>query len=80
MQNLLLGMNAHINLDPDIAAVQTCGGNDLNTLNDDFYKINTVLASLVNDIQKSMAEIWPTLTYLLKRVGKVDNYLIDFSM
>jgi len=80
MQNLLLGMNAHINLDLGIAAVQTCGGADLHTLKDHFYKINTVLASLVNDVQKSMVEIWPTLSYLLKRVGKADNYLIDFSM
>lgn len=80
MQNLLLGMNAHINLDLGIAAVQTCEGVDLNTLKDDFYKINTILASLVNDVQKSMTEIWPNLSYLLNRVGKVDNYLIDFSM
>lgn len=80
LQNLLLGINAHINLDLGIAAVQTCNGADLNSLKDDFYKINTVLAGLVNDVQKSMTIIWPNLTYLLKRVGKADNYLIDFSM
>ncbi len=80
MQNLLLGMNAHINLDLGIAAVQTCEGVAIDTLKEDFYKINTVLAGLVNNVQKSMTEIWPNLTYLLNRVGKVDNYLIDFSM
>jgi len=38
MQNLLLGMNAHINLDLGIAAVQTCGGADLIMLKDDFLQ------------------------------------------
>ena len=80
MQNLLLGMNAHINLDLGIAAAQTCDSADLSAIKDDFYKINTVLASLVADVEKSMTEIWPTLTQLLKRVGKADSYLIDFSM
>lgn len=80
MQNLLLGMNAHINLDLGIAAAQTCNSTDLSPIRDDFYKINTVLASLVGDVEKSMTEIWPTLTQLLKRVGKADGFLIDFSM
>jgi hypothetical protein len=80
LQNLLLGINAHINLDLGIAAVQTNPGKDIDALKEDFYKINAVLASLVSDVEKSMAEIWPTLTLILKRVGKMDSFLIDFSM
>ncbi len=79
-QNLLLGINAHINLDLGIAAAQTCPGEGIHALKDDFDKINIVLAGLVADVEKSLAEIWPTLTFLLKRVGKMDSYLIDFSM
>ena len=60
LQNLLLGINAHINLDLGIAAVQTCPGEDIHALKDDFDKINTVLAGLIGDVEKSMAEIWPT--------------------
>jgi len=80
LQNLLLGINAHINLDLGIAAVQTCPGEDIHALKDDFDKINTVLAGLIGDVEKSMAEIWPTLSFILKRIGKADNFLIDFSM
>ena len=80
LQNLLLGINAHINLDLGIAAVQTSPGAGMDALKEDFYKINTVLAGLVSDVEKSMAAIWPTLTLILKRVGKMESFLIDFSM
>ena len=80
LQNLLLGINAHINLDLGIAAVQTCPGEGIEALKDDFDKINIVLAGLVADIEKSLVTIWPTLKLLLLRVGKIDSFLIDFSM
>lgn len=80
LQNLLLGINAHINLDLGIAAVQTCPGEGIHALKDDFDKINRVLAGLVADVEKRMEAIWPTLTYLLKKIEKADSLLIDFSM
>ncbi len=80
MQNLLLGINAHINLDLGIAAVQTCPGQGIHALKDDFDKINVVLAGLVADVEKSLSIIWPRLKYLLLHVGKFDSFLIDFSM
>lgn len=80
MQNLLLGINAHINLDLGIAAVQTCPGEGVHALKDDFEKINGVLAALVGDVEKSLTEIWPRLKYLLQKVGKANSFLIDFSM
>jgi hypothetical protein len=43
MQHLLLGMNAHINLDLGIAAAQTVESTqDIKTLHNDFNKINEV--------------------------------------
>jgi hypothetical protein len=80
LQNLLLGINAHINLDLGIAAVQTCPGEEILAIKEDFDKINLVLAGLVNDVEKRLAEIWPTLTVILKRIGKADSFLVDFSM
>lgn len=80
LQNLLLGINAHINLDLGIAAVQTCPGEGIHALKEDFDKINTVLSSLVDDIEKRMTTIWPTLSVILKRLGKTDSFLVDFSM
>lgn len=79
-QNLLLGMNAHINLDLGIAAVQTNPGKSLYELQEDFNAINTVLSTMVADIEQRLAVIWPRLKWLLARVGKADSFMVDFSM
>ncbi len=80
LQNLLLGMNAHINLDLGIAAAQLCPGSSIHTLKEDFDKINSILSSLVESVEKNLGKIWPKLTYILKRVGKSNSYFVDFSM
>ena len=80
LQNLLLGINAHINLDLGIAAVQTCPSQGIDALKDDFDKINNVLAGLVAQVEESMIAIWPTLKYILQKVAKMDSFLINFSM
>jgi len=80
LQHLLWGINAHINLDLGIAAVETVAEEPLEGLKKDFDQINTLLASLVDEVQQELSEIRPTLQYLLKLSGKVDNFLINFSM
>ncbi|MGD1843922.1 MAG: DUF5995 family protein [Salibacteraceae bacterium] len=80
LQHLLLGMNGHINLDLGIAAVEVMQGQDLTALKNDFDKINTILAELVGKVQKDLAEIWPTLGWILRYTGRVDDFLINFSM
>ena len=80
LQNLLLGINAHINLDLGIAAVRTCPGQGIDALKDDFDKINTMLAGLVADVEKSMIKIWPTFKLVLEKMAKADTFLINFSL
>ncbi len=80
LQHLLLGINAHINLDLGIAAVEISHGSDLNRLQRDFNKINDILASLVGEVQDNLATIWPPLRWILRRTGQLDNLLVDFSM
>lgn len=80
LQHLLLGMNAHINLDLGIAAVETARGGNIEDLKGDFMKINDILSSLVNEVQSSISKIWPLLGKILKLTGKIDDYLVDFSM
>ncbi|MFY0631755.1 MAG: hypothetical protein JXR05_15425 [Flavobacteriaceae bacterium] len=80
LQHLLIGMNAHINLDLGIAAAQVMEGKDINDLKGDFDKINDVLSSLVVDVENDLSEIWPGLKRILKWTRKIDNYLVDFSM
>ena len=80
LQHLLIGMNAHINLDLGITAAQISKGKPIEDLKDDFDKINTILSSLVNEVQQDLAAIWPTLKKLLQWSKKADDFLIDFSM
>ena len=78
LQHLLLGMNAHINLDLGIAAARTAPGNDLPALKNDFDRINSVLAGLVNTVLGGLIAIWPPLRLLT--LGKADDVIINFSM
>lgn len=80
LQHLLVGMNAHINLDLGIAAAQVSEGENLEDLKGDFDKINEILSSLVKDVENDLADIWPTLRKILKWTRKVDDFLVDFSM
>ncbi len=80
LQHLLMGMNAHINLDLGIAAAETVPPEELPDLKGDFDKINGVLAGLVGDVLKELAEIWLLLGLLNKYLGSVENAIINFSM
>ena len=80
LQHLLLGMNAHINLDLGIAAAETVPPEELQNLKGDFEKINQVLASLVGGVQSELADIWPILGLLNRYLGSVETAIINFSM
>jgi hypothetical protein len=74
LQHLLLGINAHINLDLGIAVSETVGPQgDLQNIHDDFNKINAILASMVDGVQEKIGRVSPFF-YLLDKVadGKED--------
>ena len=80
LQHLLLGMNAHINLDLGIAAAKTSPGDAIIDLKEDFKKINEILASLVDEVERKLARIWPILKLLDRIGGRTDEALINFSI
>lgn len=80
LQHLLLGINAHVNLDLGIASAQVSTVEDIGDLKSDFDQINAILSNLVGGVEKCLIKIWPTLTMILKWTGKIDNFFIDFSM
>ena len=80
LQHLVLGMNAHINLDLGLAAAQTCPGPTVVELRDDFERINDVLAELVDHMQAAISEVSPSAR-LLDAVGlRLDEALVTFSL
>lgn len=80
LQHLLLGMNAHINLDLGIAAAEVAPGDAIHDLHDDFNTINKILSSLVGNVEKALSDVWPVLKWILKKTKHIDTFLIDFSM
>ena len=80
LQHLLLGMNAHINLDLGIAAARVAPGGELAEIKGDFDRINKLLAGLVGDVQAKLARIWPLLRVLDQSLGRADETLINFNM
>ena len=80
LQHILMGINAHINLDLGTAAAEISRGKNLAELENDFNKINTILSTLVHEVENDLSTVWPALKYLLKWSGKVDDFLVDFSM
>lgn len=80
LQHLLIGMNAHINLDLGIVAAEISKEGNIEDLRNDFYKINEILSSLVNEVQNNLSTIWPPLRHILLKTGHYDNMMVDFSM
>lgn len=79
LQQLFVGMNAHISLDLGIAAFEVYG-QDLQNHHEDFNTINKVLSSLVDTVQSELGTFWPAITFFDKLMGGHDEVLADFGM
>lgn len=80
LQHLLLGMNAHINLDLGIAAAQVCPGEEIKFLYGDFMRINTILSSLVDEVAAEVSELSPWIGLLDRIDPRVADAVVNFSM
>ncbi len=80
LQQLLAGMNAHINLDLGIAAAQVSPGDQLPHLKPDFDEINAVLASLVDLVASEIASVSPLIGDLEKIGLRSETSLVNFDM
>lgn len=80
LQHLLLGMNAHINLDLGIATVATMDGSNIEGIKNDFDKINSILASLVNKVEDCLVKVNPLMKLLSLHRFNFDELLVQFSI
>ncbi len=80
LQQLLAGMNAHINLDLGIAAAEVCPGAELPELQPDFDQINAVLASLIGTVASEIAVVSPLIGNLEKIGLRSETSLVNFDM
>lgn len=81
LQHLLLGMNAHINLDLGIVAAELGReGSSLASLEGDFVAINDVLGELVDRCQQAVAAASPVVSLADRLLGDADEKATAFSL
>jgi len=80
LQDLLVGINAHINLDLGVAAGETFPGAALQDFHGDFDKINEILSDLLPKVEDTVSEFSPLLGLLAKIGGKDAIEVLDFSI
>ncbi len=83
LQHLLLGMNAHINLDLGVTAAElggAAGPDGLEAIRADFDAVNDVLGELVEGCQGALGEVSPWLAWCDRVGGHRDEALINFSL
>ncbi|WP_183560853.1 DUF5995 family protein [Mucilaginibacter sp. SP1R1] len=78
LQHLLLGMNAHINLDLGIAAVEVSEGN-MDGVQKDFNSINTIISALTYEVINEITRVSPLLSLLGLHASNY-SILIQFSI
>ncbi len=80
IQHLLVGMNAHINLDLGIAAATVAPGSELQGMRSDFDLINDVLAELIDSCMDSLDSVSPWIGFLNRFGGRSDTAVVRFSI
>lgn len=64
LQHLLLGMNAHINLDLGLATVAAVGDDRLEPLYGDFIRVNEILFQILDRLQEGLGAVSPRMSRL----------------
>jgi hypothetical protein len=80
LQHIVLGMNAHINLDLGIAAAQTAPGSSIAEVKEDFYRINDIIAGLVDEVQDRLAAIFPVFGLLDRALRSRDERMANLTI
>lgn len=80
MQHLLLGMNAHINLDLGVATGTVMAGEIIEGIHNDFNTINAILGSMIDNVEDCLTKVNPLLRLLDLHVFKYDEMLVEFSI
>lgn len=80
LQHLLLGINAHINLDLGVVTAELVGPEQLPSIKRDFDQVNALIRRLINQIQGRINRVSPGFWLVDVLGGKFDETLFDFSL
>ena len=80
LQHIVLGMNAHINLDLGVSASRLMVGKPLEDIKTDFMRVNDILFTLTAEMQRSLGRT-SLLLFLADWMGqRNDEQLVNFSI
>ncbi|MBO9620412.1 MAG: hypothetical protein J7539_15400 [Niabella sp.] len=80
LQHLLLGMNAHINLDLAIAAAQISTPQTIDSLHNDYLKINSIIAGFFQSVQADLTKIAFPMRFIALVDPSTTNAVLNFSI
>ncbi|MBM3787118.1 MAG: hypothetical protein FJW30_22405 [Acidobacteria bacterium] len=80
LQHLLLGMNAHINLDLAVSAAETAPGAAIGGLQHDFNEINAILNEQIEHVQDAIASVSAAMWVLDTVGGRTEERIVEFSL
>lgn len=80
LQHLLLGMNAHINLDLGVASARVAPGTALPGLLDDFNRINDILATLTPHVEEEIDDVSPGFKLLTAIAPRLELKIVGLGM
>lgn len=80
LQHLLLGVNAHINLDLAVAAASAAPGAQIAGLSQDYNLINDILFAVLAKVQEALNDVSPFMFLLDELGGRSDEWALDFSI
>jgi hypothetical protein len=80
LQHLLLGINAHINLDLGIAAAETAPATQIIALKHDFDEITNLLGEMLQDVQDRISRVSPWMGVLDWIGMRHDEHVFSFAL
>jgi hypothetical protein len=80
LQHLLVGINAHINLDLGVAAARCAPGAELPGLRRDYDRVNATLAAMIASVQEDLRQVSPWLGLLDRLGARTQSEVIRFSI
>jgi len=80
LQDLLLGVNAHINFDLSVTAADAFSPTSLNGFRGDFDRINDIVAAILPQVEDAVGRVSPILGILAAVGGQPATETLDFSI
>ena len=80
LQHLLLGMNAHINLDLGVVGAELGDRYGLDEIGGDFHALNDLLSSMILRSQQAVDSVSPWIGLLDRLGGRNDTTVVRFSL